>query len=164
MIRPNLDIVRTSINEEDEQIRVELEVLGYIKSQNQSYYHVHYIICLENEEGEHYCIIYDFGDFYMSWEESKHNITEYSGFGANTLKFSFSLYDIGNPDSLSIKYLETYEYTHHRGSGEYYKDSAEPEGEPTIEPSNEKDEIPGFHILLLAVSVILPEMMYHKRR
>ncbi|MEF8874721.1 MAG: hypothetical protein V5A88_08665 [Candidatus Thermoplasmatota archaeon] len=161
----DIDIISSSIEEIDGNISVELEVQGIIQSQDQSQSNVWYSISLEDGEGESYSISYQFGDLYINWPGGQeYGFTEPSGFGTSTFEVSFSLDDFGNPDSLQIMSVETYEYLEAEGTGEYYTDSAGPEAdEPDtsdsggeVDPEGFLDDLFARGMMCLAIAIIIP--------
>lgn len=169
--RPNIDIVRVSIEESGGEIHVELEVKGTIQEDTYVGYHIN----LRDENDDSY-------DLYSGWyaEFIGAVVIEYptggetleaSGFGTSTLQTSFSLDLVGNPSSLRINSVETHEVIYEDESGEYYYDTAGPEAdEPVNGDTNGNDETNGDFdfdegiiddliargMLCIALAIILP--------
>jgi len=168
--RPDIDIVRASIEEIGGEIHVELEVKGTVRSQEDTDSYLWYQISLEDEEGESYEFNYYFGELYMIWPGGQqYGVIEASGFGTSTLELSFSLEDVGSPNSLQITSVETYEYLDEAGSGELYQDTAGPEAdEPVNGNDNDNgdfdfdfdegfiDDLIARGMLCIALAIILP--------
>jgi len=84
-----------------------------------------------------------------------------SGFGTDTLEITFSLEEVGNPDSLKIVEVETHDWIDAEGEGAYYYDTAgpeatEPDVEDEIDPEGVIDEFFARGMMCIAVAIILP--------
>ncbi|MFO7991162.1 MAG: hypothetical protein R6U61_02575 [Thermoplasmata archaeon] len=166
--RPDVDIVRVSIEESGGNLTVELEVKGTIQSDAQEDSYFMYVIELENGDGESYDITYSFGQIYFEWPGgTEYGFTEPTGFGTSTLQVSFLLEEYGNPDSLEISGVTTYEYTGSAGTGEYYMDEASPGSDDssngdgssddlTDEEKDMLDKLWAGSMLCIALAVIIP--------
>lgn len=165
--RPNVDIVRTSIDESAGELNVELEVKGTIQSDAQEDSFFMYVIEMEDGDGESYDITYSFGQIYFEWPGgTEYGFTEPAGFGTSTLQVSFLLEEYGNPDSLEISSVTTYEYTGSAGTGEYYMDEASPgsdgsngdgsSGDLTDEEKDMLDKLWAGSMLCIALAIIIP--------
>lgn len=163
VVREDIDIIRTSIEQIAGNISLELEVQGNIQSQEQTQSNVWYSISLEDGDGESYDVVYYFGDIYIDWPGGQQSGFIDPNFGTSTLEVSFPLDQVGNPDSLEITSVNTYEYLESQGSGEYYRDSAGPAAEePDTGSSNGEvdtgfiDDLIARGMMCLVVAIIVP--------
>jgi len=157
--RPDIDIIRASIEESGGEIFVELEVKGTIQEDVE----VWYVITLEDEEGDSYKMGHWQGTGYLDHPTGGMYI-EPSGFGTNTLEITFSLDDVGNPDSLEIVEVETHDWIDAEGEGAYYYDTAGPEAtepdveddEDEIDPEGVLDDLFARGMMCIALVIIIP--------
>ena len=157
--RPDIDIIRASIEESGGVIFVELEVKGTIQEDAEIWYR----ITLEDEDGNSYEMGYAQGTGYLEHPTGA-MVIEPSGFGTDTLEISFSLDDVGNPDSLEIVEVETHDWIDAEGEGEYYYDTAGPEAdEPDVEddedevdPEGVLDDLFARGMMCIALVIIIP--------
>ncbi|MFW6176234.1 MAG: hypothetical protein ACOC40_00895, partial [Thermoplasmatota archaeon] len=59
-----------------------------------------------------------------------------SGMGSDTLRISFALSEVGNPASLTISEVATYDWIDSEESGEYYYDVAGPDATEPVDDDN----------------------------
>ncbi|MFO7791351.1 MAG: hypothetical protein R6W73_00010 [Candidatus Saliniplasma sp.] len=169
--RPDIDIVRASIEESGGEIHVELEVKGTIQEDEELWYY----IGLRDENDESYDLYSGYyytdtsGVVYLNYPTGAETL-DASGFGTSTLQTSFSLELVGNPESLEIDSVETYDWKDSVDSGEYYIDEAEPgtddsNGDGSNGDSSDGeidfdegviDDIIARGMLCLALAIILP--------
>ncbi len=161
--RPDIDIVRASIEKSGGDIQVELEVKGSVRNESELWY----TISLEDEEGEAYNIhigqsMYG-GTCHLGYPNGGKTLDEqnYSGFGTSTFTVSFSLDEVGNPASLEITSVGTYDWLEAENQGEYYYDEAEP-GTSTSGSSDGPSsgsfpvDVAKWGMLCIALAVIIP--------
>ncbi len=167
MGRPDVDIRRASIEEIHGYINVSLEVEGTIVDDELT----HYLITLRDENNESYEISFNDGYCNLTTPESSSS-PEYDGVGTSTFEVNFSLEYVGNPGSLRIAVVETYEWLDEEGTGEYFYDTAGPEADyPRLinrpfqphPPAEERDSIPGFALTLIMISIATALTIYHKK-
>ncbi|MBS3790826.1 MAG: hypothetical protein KGY66_07920, partial [Candidatus Thermoplasmatota archaeon] len=161
--RPNIDIIEASIGESDGNISVSLKVKGTIQNDTA----IHYQIVLKDESDNSYHISYGYqshGECYLQYstEDSAGGKTlEYSGIGESTFETSFSLDDVGNPNSLEIAEVITHDWVDSDEEGtEYYTDTAGPEADEPVDEDVDSDQILGDlfarGMMCIAVAIILP--------
>lgn len=160
--RPDIDIIRVSIEEIDGNISVELEVKGTIQEDVEVWYY----IALEDEDGNSYDIYKGHGypgECYLDYPGGGEAL-EPSGFGTSTFQVSFSLELVGNPESLEISEVITHDWLDSEDEGEYYHDTAGPEAtepdteddEGEIDPEGILEDIFARGLICLAVVVLIP--------
>jgi len=125
--RPDIDITGASIQESGGVITVSIQVVGSIRDTDSH----HYSIILEDEDEDSYNIWFNYGYCYMS-APGFYGQLEYSGAGTSTLEMIFYLEDVGNPESLRIRSVETHDWVDEDETGEYYYDTAGPEADDPV--------------------------------
>ena len=181
---PDTDIRRVEISESGGVVSVSLRVKGTIRDDPD----IEYELFLKDHSNGEYDIWYNDGDWEMyAYREYDRGAfgnrfkPVVSGVGTNTLTFSFSREQIGEPDVLLISwaavYNEAYPEVDFAGpDAEYppgYTDPIDDDNDndtpPTddngdITPPDDDNGIPGFTLILLAISLIFAVLIYKKKR
>ncbi len=178
---PDTDILRVEISESAGVVSVSLRVKGTIRDDPD----IEYELFLKDHSNGEYDIWYTDGDWEM-WAYREYHGGAFgnrfkpavSGVGTDTLTFSFVREQIGEPDVLLISwaavYNEAYPEVDFAGpDAEYppgYTDPIDDNGETTPPDDDNGDDdddnggIPGFTMILLAISLIFAVLIYKKKR
>lgn len=169
--RPNIDIIRVELAENNSIVTLFLTVKGIITSSQGITYNILY-------DGHQWnaSISFNNGICKMEWaknleEELNETYLEFSGIGTDTLSISFSLEEFGKPSYLYISRVNTFEYfLDEFNNFEAYTDSKEPElheiplkdGETQLEDKN--NESPGFTFLFIVIIFTIIVLIYRTKK
>jgi len=178
---PDTDILRVEISESGGMVTVSLRVKGTIRNDPD----IEYELFLKDNANGEYDIWYNDGDWemiaYREYDRGGFANTfkpAVSGVGTNTLSFTFSREQIGEPDVLLISwvavYNEAYPEVDLAGPDVQYPPGYQDptNGTPPTDngtpPDDEKpkddDDSPGFALVLLVIAVVSAVLIYHKKR
>ncbi|MFP4050792.1 MAG: hypothetical protein ACLFVB_03535 [Thermoplasmata archaeon] len=129
--RPDIDIREVDLSESGGTVTVSMTVKGSITSSEMVWYY----LILEDENEDTYQIQTEGSNAYMMFPNG-YMTPSLSGIGSDTLRISFALSEVGNPASLTISEVETYDWIDSEESGEYYYDVAGPDATEPVDDGN----------------------------